>query len=371
MPASGITNLLSLPAYTTITAQAFSRDGKFLAVGSDTAKIAIFNVVQIVESESKKASNGLVFQFDSACCLDKGIEKGGSVNDIVSFEGTLVVAISRASGTAAVLAFQWKDLIQQRSTLAWSIDSSSGLLPKDINSLDIDRRNEKLIIGGGLGTATDAIDDYALRVVDLETRRLSSKPLLGHKGYLHSVEHCELSDIIASSSEDGSVRTWDRRLAKDPCITVIKPYQYTELQRPKLGSWISDVSICGDWLICGGGPKPAIFHLKALASPSVIPELPEDSCFSQVFVTKIVKNKEAEDRVLIAGQFSGGGFYQYSLDGTLKAEVKTSSSCLYSIETTFQDTFKMLSAGGSSSTLDLCTHNLSYSDNAIQFPTFQ
>lgn len=362
---SGITNLLSLPAYTTVTAQAFSSDGKFLAVGSDCAKIAIFDVIQIVESESKKA-NGLVFQFDSACCLDSDSIDKGCVNAIVTLEETLVVAISRPNGTPAVLAFQWKDLIQQRSLLAWSIDSSSGLLPKDINSLEIDKRNEKLIVGGGLGTATDAIDDYGLRVIDLETRRLSSKPLLGHSGYLHSVEHCELSDIIASCSEDGSVRTWDRR-AKDPCISVIQPYQYSELQRPKLGSWISDVSISGDWLICGGGPKPAIFHLKALA-PSVVPELPE-SC-NNVFVTKIVKNKEAEDRVFIAGQFSGGVFYQYSLDGTLKAEVKTSSSCLYSIEATFQDTFKMLSAGGSSSTLDLCTHNLSYSDNTIQFHAF-
>ena len=366
MPSAGANSLLSLPAYTTITAQAFTRDGKYLAVGTDLAKIAIFNVVQIVEAEENQKLNTLVFKLDVGAILDPDSIEKGCVNAMVTMAETLIVAITRPQGTPAILAFHWKDLTQQRSKLIWSIDSASGYLPKEVNSLDIDHRNEKLILGGGMGNATDAIEDYGIRVIDLETRRLACKPLLGHKGYVHSVEHCEASEMIASSSEDGYVRTWDRR-SKNPCSAALQPSRFSELQRPKYGSWISDVSISGDWLVCGGGPKPALFHMKSM-SPSVVPDLP-DSC-THVTVTKIVKSPEVEDRVVIAGQFPGGVFYQYSFDGSLRAEVKTSSSCLYSIETTFQDTFKLLSAGGSTSTLDLCTHNLSYSDNTIQFPAF-
>ena len=47
------------------------------------------------------------------------------------------------------MAFHWKDLIQQKSKLAWNIESSSGLLPTDVNSIDVDEIDEKLFIVGG------------------------------------------------------------------------------------------------------------------------------------------------------------------------------------------------------------------------------
>ena len=244
------------------------------------------------------------------------------------------------------------------------IENSSGVLPNEVNTIEIDTTNEKMIIGGGVGNATEATDDFAVRIIDLETRMLSTKPLLGHKGYVHATSYSQ--GLLASCSEDGTARTWDQRSAK-PCAAILEPWKNSDLQRPKLGPWLGDVSLSGDWLVTGGGPRPALWHLKA-RSPSIVPTLPEPLC-SAVYVTKIVQNQQIEDRVVLAGQFSGGALYQYGLDGSLKAEVKTSSSCVYTVEATFQDNFKVLSAGGSSNTIDLCTHNLSYSDKTIHFPT--
>ena len=355
----GVSSLLTLPAYTTVTSQAFSTDGEYLATANDFGKIAIFKTVALIDSESKK-SNVLVFQFDCGACL--GHTKS-CVNALKTLENYLIVALTQPVGTPFVLAFNWKDLIQQRAHIAWTIESTTGILPGEVNAMELDVKNEKLIIGGGLGNATEATADFAIRTIDLETRMMTTKPFMGHKGYVHAISHS--NGLSASCSEDGTARTWDHRCPK-PCAAILEPWKNDDLQRSKLGSWLGDISICGDWLVTGGGPRPALWHLKA-KSPSVIPALPDSLC-SSIYVTKIVQNQQIEDRVVLAGQISGGSLYQYGLDGSLKAEVKTSSSCLYTVETTFQDSFKMLSAGGSSTTIDLCTHNLSYSDKTINFP---
>ena len=185
---------------------------------------------------------------------------------------------------------------------------------------------------------------------------------LGHHGYLHAVQYSPSNALTATCGEDGTVRTWDVRSSR-PLTNTLEPSKNSNLARPKLGSWLGDVSLQGDWLITGGGPKAAIWHLRAMA-PTVIPELPE-SCQS-VFVTKLVSS---EDRLIIGGQFIGGKMYHFNLNGDLMAEVNTTSSCLYSVEATEQNDFKLLSAGGASSYIDLCSHNFSYNDKKITFPT--
>ena len=53
--------------------------------------------------------------------------------------------------------------------------------------------------------------DHAVRILDVETRMETSKPLKGHCGYLHGVQFCPLNKTIATCSEDGTIRTWDHR----------------------------------------------------------------------------------------------------------------------------------------------------------------
>ena len=142
-------NYSPLPAYTTITAQSFTKDGLYLAVGNDQGRLAIFKVMQILE----KNQPTLIFQFEAASILDQGVNQTrfkGCINSMKTLKETLIVAISRpASNEAAIVAFHWKDLIQQKSKLAWNIESSSGLLPTDVNSIDVDEIDEKLFIVGG------------------------------------------------------------------------------------------------------------------------------------------------------------------------------------------------------------------------------
>jgi len=354
-------NCSALPAYTTITAQSFTKDGLYLAVGNDQGRLAIFKVMQILE----KNQPTLIFQFEAASILDQGVNQTrfkGCINSMKTLKETLILAISRpASNEAAIVAFHWKDLIQQKSKLAWNIESSSGLLPTDVNSIDVDEIDEKLFIVGGVG-ASEMGKDHAVRILDVETRMETSKPLKGHCGYLHGVQFCPLNKTIATCSEDGTIRTWDHRI-KQACTALLEPFKNEKLQQPKLGKWLGDVSINGDWLVTGGGPKPSIWHLRALA-PTVIPDLPE-TC-SATFVAQIIKN--SDERVVLGGQYPGGLMYHFGLNGDLKAEVKTSSSCIYTVEATFQDDFKLMSVGGANSKIDLCTHNFSYADDYINFP---
>ena len=240
------------------------------------------------------------------------------------------------------------------------------MLPSDINSIDIDTVEHKLVIGGGQGIShNEPSQDFAIRLIDLETRMPVTQPLAGHTGYLHAVQFCEKSRIIASAGEDGTARTWDPRLGKKACNTaILEPYKDPNLTRPKLGNWLGDVSIHGDWLITGGGARPALWHLRSLAAV-IVPELPENC--QDVHVAQIIKADP--DRVVIGGQFFSGKMFHYSMtNGDLMAEVNTSSTCLYNVAAVDKSDFKMLSACGASNKIDLCTHNFSYADNCVEFP---
>ncbi len=52
------------------------------------------------------------------------------------------------------------------------------------------------------------------------------------------------------------------------------------------------------------------------------------------------------------------------------AEIKTTAPCIYSVASTKENCSpKILALAGASSRIDLCTHNFSYCDNTITFPT--
>ena len=105
----------------------------------------------------------------------------------------------------------------------------------------------ELFLGVG---ASEMGKDHAVRILDVETRMETSKPLKGHCGYLHGVQFCPLNKTIATCSEDGTIRTWDHRI-KQSCTALLEPFKNEKLQQPKLGKWLGDVSINGDWLVTG------------------------------------------------------------------------------------------------------------------------
>ncbi len=221
--------LTNLPAYTTVTAQSFSKNGEFLAVGSDEGVLAIYKMHQVFE---KDGTSPLVFHTEAASALDEtNARSKGCITAMKTFNDTLIVAISRpVTNEAAIVAFYWKDLIQQRSKLIWSIESSSGVLPSDVNCMDVSEDDEKLFVVGGVGTcANEPIKDFGVHIVDIETRREVTKPFLGHLGYLHAVQFCPATRMLATCGEDGSVRTWDFPRTKKSCISFIEPHKETAL----------------------------------------------------------------------------------------------------------------------------------------------
>ena len=72
---------------------------------------------------------------------------------------------------------------------------------------------KKFPIAGGTSGPSNNLD-HAIRVIDLETRAESISPLAGHQGYLHDISYDSKSNVLASASEDGTVKIWDLRSPK-------------------------------------------------------------------------------------------------------------------------------------------------------------
>ena len=111
------------------------------------------------------------------------------------------------------------------------------------------------------------------QVIDIETRAEIRSPLLGHENFIHSLSQCSVSGQVASASEDGTARIWDTR-TKSGHIATLNPGQNPNLNRAKLGDWLGAASLSGDFLAVGGGPQPALWHMRT-RSPQE-PYLPPD-----------------------------------------------------------------------------------------------
>lgn len=374
MPVStGMASLLSLPAYTTVMAQIFSPDGQLLACASDKGRLAFFKVSDLVSEGRKGGEDNLKKEFEeSGSCFFHFSLDDSCFNCLASTKDFLIAGVRQGSSQASIMAWAWRDVAQKKVKLAWCIDASSGLLPSDINSLAVD--DGVLIVGGGGG---DFSNDFAIRMVELETRMAARKPLDGHTDYLHSVDVSQ-QHIVASAGEDGSARTWDARVKK-PCTATLWPCKEAQLARPNLGQWLGDVSIQGDWLVTGGGPKAALWHLRAQA-PTAIPELPPTAEEGSYHVTRMI----LPDRIVLGGQLGmmksasaagRGRLYQTNMQGQIVAEIDTCATCIYSVvsNTTQQQQqeqpLNVMAVAGSSSKIDLATHNLSYRDKTVTFPT--
>ena len=205
--------------------------------------------------------------------------------------------------------------------------------------------------GGTGGRVVLGMGDNNLYTVDLETRRVV-RSMAGHAGYIHAVATCGDS-VVASGAEDGSVRLWDA--AQQEAVHCMRPADTSSLARPSLGSHVASVAVTGDWLAAGGGPTPALWHLKSLALATSL--APASS--SEVKVVMF-----HEDTVLVAGR--GRKLYQATISGDMKAEVDMSSSVIYSLVKKTDP--NVMCCAGSSSYIDILTNMYNYKDATIEFP---
>lgn len=175
-------------------------------------------------------------------------------------------------------------------------------VPTPCSSLSLDQRNPStsVIVGGRgclRGYSLDEIDDLKFRCdwtlalptetadvnalehagtnsdhllagcsnnniyhLDCTTNQVVGK-LVGHEDYIHVLKHRQ--NLLYSGGEDGRVIVWDLR--SHQAVGGFEPNKVASLERKAYSKWIGalDVNPSGDWLVCGGGPRLSMWHLRS------------------------------------------------------------------------------------------------------------
>jgi len=311
----------SIPVYTTILGQATS------ACGSLYAAASVDGIIAVWRTSSLSSGKPIV-----------RLKTDGNIYSLLTAGSYLLVG-----GRDRVRAWAWASLGEGQSQHepSWELPLQGRGEVNTMALLSEAGTDGRLVLGTG---------DNNVYLVDLETRVIV-RAMSGHVGYIHSVDTCGDS-VIASGGEDGCVKLWDT--SQQEAVHSVRPAEDTDLARPGCGSHVSSVAVTGDWLVAGGGPAPAIWHLKSLALATSLP------CGDSE--VKVVRFQE--DTVMVAGR--GRKLYQATISGELKSEVEMSSSVIYSIEQKRDP--NLMCCAGSSSYIDILTNQYNYKDDTIEFP---
>uniref|UniRef100_A0A8I3WE95 THO complex subunit 6 n=1 Tax=Callithrix jacchus TaxID=9483 RepID=A0A8I3WE95_CALJA len=257
----------------TIFSQSVSPCGKFLAAGNNYGQIAIFSLSAALSSEAKEESKKPVVTFQA---------HDGPVYSMVSTDRHLLSA-----GDGEVKAWLWVEMLKKGCKELWCRQPPyrTSLEVPEINALLLVPKENSLILAGG---------DCQLHTMDLETGTFT-RVLRGHTDYIHCLALRERSPEVLSGGEDGAVRLWDLRTAKE--VQTIEVYKHE---------------------VCGGGPALTLWHLRSSTPTTIFPMRAP-----QKHVTFY------QDLILSAGQ--GRCVNQWQLSGELKAQVPGSSPGLLSL----------------------------------------
>ncbi|XP_016784718.1 THO complex subunit 6 homolog isoform X3 [Pan troglodytes] len=348
----------------TIFSQSVSPCGKFLAAGNNYGQIAIFSLSAALSSEAKEESKKPVVTFQA---------HDGPVYSMVSTDRHLLSA-----GDGEVKAWLWAEMLKKGCKELWRRQPPyrTSLEVPEINALLLVPKENSLILAGG---------DCQLHTMDLETGTFT-RVLRGHTDYIHCLALRERSPEVLSGGEDGAVRLWDLRTAKE--VQTIEVYKHEECSRPHNGRWIGCLATDSDWMVswadcwmgwqlralsavglwftagdshlsvqvCGGGPALTLWHLRSSTPTTIFPIRAP-----QKHVTFY------QDLILSAGQ--GRCVNQWQLSGELKAQVPGSSPGLLSLSLNQQPAApecKVLTAAGNSCRVDVFT-NLGYRAFSLSF----
>uniref|UniRef100_A0A8I5TV18 THO complex subunit 6 n=1 Tax=Pongo abelii TaxID=9601 RepID=A0A8I5TV18_PONAB len=285
-----------------------------------------------LSSEAKEESKKPVVTFQA---------HDGPVYSMVSTDRHLLSA-----GDGEVKAWLWAEMLKKGCKELWRRQPPyrTSLEVPEINALLLVPKENSLILAGG---------DCQLHTMDLETGTFT-RVLRGHTDYIHCLALRERSPEVLSGGEDGAVRLWDLRTAKE--VQTIEVYKHEECSRPHNGRWIGCLATDSDWMVCGGGPALTLWHLRSSTPTTVFPIRAP-----QKHVTFY------QDLILSAGQ--GRCVNQWQLSGELKAQVPGSSPGLLSLSLNQQPAApecKVLTAAGNSCRVDVFT-NLGYRAFSLSF----
>jgi len=323
--------------YSTTFCQAYSPHEGLLALGNKEGEVTIFDLKTVNQSRLNGSGERLRRPY---LVID------GNNDAIYSMVSTPHFCITGSNGV--ITGRKWKEISKMKTQAAWNIalecDQSNFGTP-EINSLAYDEDRGQIYAACG---------DWKTHVYDIESGKRTMS-FEGHDDYVHDVVIS--GNMVASCGEDGAVLVWDGRAGQDP-LHKITPHTHDQLKRPNIGRFLSSLHLNNDWLVCGGGPKAGVFHLRSLALTTVLPPIS-----TAVHVTKFTENAQADARggIIVAG--ATPSVYVCSLSGDVTAEIQSSSPCIYTVHI-INKPGTLMTMGGMSSKLDVC-FNLNYRDHVV------
>lgn len=317
-----------------IFAQCYTLDGKHVATGNNFGIVAIYNMTAALSSGANENSWKPAFKFK---VFD------GAVYTMVSTETFLICA-----GWGDIKAYKWTDVLSKDPKVVWilRVPHLDNLGGNETNAMVLNSKDQTLFSGGG---------DGVVYCWDLESGSVKTS-FTGHKDYIQALSLFHNSDQLASAAEDGSVRIWDTRTPGE-AVAMMEPYKNEECSKSSNERWLGcvQVSPSDDWLVCGGGPSLALWHLRSL-SPTTIFDAPKCHPYAAHFY---------EDTVISAG--STPHVYHWNLSGSLKTQVPCSSNTVYNIAIHLDNRDnKVMCASGSSHKTDIYT-NFGYRAFSLDF----
>ncbi|CAF0842822.1 unnamed protein product [Brachionus calyciflorus] len=334
-------NLKSL--YTTVFAQKFSPDGNHLAACDNFGTLFLYKLSSVLSADNIEKQKLPYLKFKSHNC------------SLYTLESTSELLL--CSPLNELVAYRWRDLTHSKDSTrpffsikmprnndCFNINSNI-----ETNSLVCDSKNDPKKVYAGCGNGE-------IFIYDLESTKIISK-FTAHRDCIYQVLLKNNNNELISTSEDGEVKIWDLR-SNQNCVSI-KPHESSECSRPNLGKFITCAAVDDDnWLICGGGPRLAMWHLRSL-KPMGIPEFTD-----QLFVPNVCKIHS--NQIITGGNTNS--LFIHDFENKLKTEIKTSSNCIYDISiNTSSKSNRIVSIAGNGTSIDVCSSNLTYKALTLNF----
>lgn len=321
--------------YTTCFSQKFSTDSDSLAACDNFGNISLFRLSNVLNADNIDKVKNPYLKFKV------------SNSSLYTLESSKELLISAPLNK--IIGWKWSKLMETenknniKSAFELPIRSIDGSSSQNIetNSLVYDsKKGQKRILA--------ACGNGEIYNFDLETSKLINR-YQAHEESIYKIVMKNDCDELITASEDGDVKIWDLR-QKD-CVSTLKPFENQLCSRPHLGKYINSIAVDeNNWLICGGGPKLSMWHLRSMKVMSLL-ENNDDFFIPNTCV--IYRNQ-----ILSGG--NSNSLYVHTFENKLKTTINTNISCIYDISCSNSSNANNITCvSGSSSSIDICS-NLSY-----------